>query len=250
MLVSIALAAVASTRAVSTGTVAAIFVLGVLAAVATYMDVDVDAAIGLSGNTMILDCCDGRLPTGSFLPRCRARGGTWRHRLHAGAKPRVLQDGNQRWRGLLGAPCRLPLRFGRSHRNQSRRNCVLAAGAALGAGVYYLVHCILLSVPLAIDRGESIPSNVAAASCHRPARPTHSLSFGLGVGWAYIHLGAAVVPLFAVPIFVARANVCELCRVEGGAGADDRDLDPCSRGEGSVHGGPCAARGDVRGVRG
>ena len=27
---------------------------------------------------------------------------------------------------------------------------------------------------------------------------------GLGVGWVYIHLGAAVVPLFAVPIFVAR----------------------------------------------
>jgi HD-GYP domain-containing protein (c-di-GMP phosphodiesterase class II) len=27
---------------------------------------------------------------------------------------------------------------------------------------------------------------------------------GLGVGWAYLHLGAAVVPLFAVPIFIAR----------------------------------------------
>src|SRR3954470_626841 len=54
LVTSITLAAVASTRALVAGSIVAIAMLGILAAVATYLDVDVDAAIGLSGNTMIL----------------------------------------------------------------------------------------------------------------------------------------------------------------------------------------------------
>jgi hypothetical protein len=54
ILVSIVCAAVASTRGVTPGSFVAVAVLGTLAAVATYLDVDVETAIGLSGNTMIL----------------------------------------------------------------------------------------------------------------------------------------------------------------------------------------------------
>ena len=47
-------AAAVTSRPISADLVLAVLLLGSLAAVATYMDVDVDAAIGLSGNTMIL----------------------------------------------------------------------------------------------------------------------------------------------------------------------------------------------------
>src|SRR2546421_2186809 len=54
MILSIAAATAASARSVDSGLGVAVLLLGGLAAVATYMDVDVEAAIGLSGNTMIL----------------------------------------------------------------------------------------------------------------------------------------------------------------------------------------------------
>src|SRR5262252_2517346 len=53
MIIAIA-AAAATSRPITADLVLAVLLLGSLAAVATYMDVDVDAAIGLSGNTMIL----------------------------------------------------------------------------------------------------------------------------------------------------------------------------------------------------
>src|SRR5215470_18868189 len=77
------------------------------------------------------------------------------------------------------------------------------AAAALGAGVYYLLHCTLLSWPLAITRGEKYRTMLRQLMAIELRAYPFSL-VGLGVGWVYVHLGAAVVPLFAVPIFVAR----------------------------------------------
>jgi HD superfamily phosphodiesterase len=77
------------------------------------------------------------------------------------------------------------------------------AGAALGAAIYYIVHCVLLSWPLAITRGERYAVMLPQLLVIDLRAYPFSL-VGLGVGWVYIDLGAAVVPLFAVPIFVAR----------------------------------------------
>ncbi len=80
---------------------------------------------------------------------------------------------------------------------------ILLAGAALGAGVYYLIHCALLEHSTRNRAWRPVPRDVAPATRPRSAR-LPVLSVGLGVGWVYLHLGAAVVPVFAVPIFVAR----------------------------------------------
>jgi hypothetical protein len=80
---------------------------------------------------------------------------------------------------------------------------VWLVGAALGAGIYYIVHCVLLSWPLAITREERYRTMLPQLLVIDLRAYPFSL-VGLGVGWVYIDLGAAVVPLFAVPIFVAR----------------------------------------------
>ena len=202
MLVSIALAAVASTRSVSTGTVAAIVVLGVLAAVATYMDVDVEAAIGLSGNTMILTAAmvvfrPDRFYLGVALvavlgaidyTQVRSRE-YYKMIINAGVDCLALLLGSVAFWAIAPQP--------------EPPQLVLLAGAALGAGVYYLVHCVLLSVPLAITRGDRYRAMLPQLLVIDLRAYPFSL-VGLGVGWVYVHLGGAVVPLFAVPIFVAR----------------------------------------------
>jgi hypothetical protein len=200
--VSLALAAVASSRTVVAGSVLAIAVLGVLAAVATYMDVDVDAAIGLSGNTMILTAAivvfrPDRLYIGVAL--VAVLGAMDFTQVRAREYSKLVVNASVDCLALLAGS----VVFWEIAPQTKPSELVLLAGAAAGAGVYYLVHCVLLSVPISIARGDRYRAMLPQLLVLDLRAYPFSL-VGLGVGWVYLHLGAAAVPVFAVPIFVAR----------------------------------------------
>jgi HD domain len=200
MLLVIAAAAVTS-RPISADVVVAVLLLGSLAAVATYMDVDVEAAIGLSGNTMFLTAAIVVFrPERSYLGVALVavigaldyvqvrRSEYYKMIINAGVDCLALLAGSAVfWATAPSSSGVLPI----------------LATAALGAGVYYLVHCTLLSWPLAITRGEKYRRMLPQLLIIDLRAYPFSL-VGLGVGWVYLDLGAAVVPLFAVPIFIAR----------------------------------------------
>jgi hypothetical protein len=202
LVVSTTLAAVASTRAFVTGSVVAIAVLGILAAVATYLDVDVDAAIGLSGNTMILTAAmvvfrPDRLYLGVAL--VAVIGAVDYTQVRSRDYTKLIVNAAVDCLALLAGS----IAFWTFASQPEPPQLILLAGAALGAGVYYLIHCALLSIPLAIARGDRYRTMLPQLLVLDMRAYPFSL-VGLGVGWVYLHLGAAIVPVFAVPIFVAR----------------------------------------------
>jgi hypothetical protein len=73
----------------------------------------------------------------------------------------------------------------------------------LGAAVYYALQSVLLGVPVSIARDESYrPALLELLKINFRAYPFAVL--GVGLGWAYLELGAAAVPLLVVPILIAR----------------------------------------------
>ena len=100
-----------------------------------------------------------------------------------------------------------------------------------------------------ISQQRAVPPVFKRDPGHRRRQLFRLLSWGSVSDGSTWSSGAAVVPLLVVPILIARVDICELPRVEGAAGADDRDVDPRSRSQGSVHGGSCATRRDVLRVR-
>jgi hypothetical protein len=202
ILVSIVCAAVASTRGVTPGSFVAVAVLGTLAAVATYLDVDVETAIGLSGNTMILTAAmvvfrSDQFYLGVALVAVLGALDLTQIRKHEYYKM-VINAGVDSLALLTGSAA-----FWATTPQSNPSQLELLVGAALGAGVYCFVHCSLLSWPVAITRGDRYRKMLWQLLVFDFRAYPFSL-VSLGVGWVYIHLGAAVVPLFAVPIFVAR----------------------------------------------
>jgi HD-GYP domain-containing protein (c-di-GMP phosphodiesterase class II) len=200
MVLAIAAAAVTS-RPITADLVLAVLLLGSLAAVATYMDVDVDAAIGLSGNTMILIAA-----IVVFRPEQFYLGVALVAVI--GALDYIQVRRRELYKMVInaGIDCLVLLAASAVYWTTAPAGSALVpnlAAAALGAGVFYLLHCTLLSWPLAITRGEKYRTMLRQLMVIELRAYPFSL-VGLGVGWVYIHLGAAVVPLFAVPIFVAR----------------------------------------------
>jgi len=200
MVLAIAAAAVTS-RPITADLVLAVLLLGSLAAVATYMDVDVDAAIGLSGNTMILIAA-----IVVFRPEQCYLGVALVAVI--GALDYIQVRRRELYKMVInaGIDCLVLLAASAVYWTTAPAGSALVpnlAAAALGAGVFYLLHCTLLSWPLAITRGEKYRTMLRQLMVIELRAYPFSL-VGLGVGWVYIHLGAAVVPLFAVPIFVAR----------------------------------------------
>ena len=162
---------------------------GVLAAVATYFEiVDVEAAIGLSGNTMILTAAmvvfrEDRFYLGVAL--VAVFGGL---DYIAGASREfykmVINAGVDAWRSSLA-----PLCSGRSLPQSDRSQ--IGSPRRRSARRSHLLHRSLRPAEHAAGDhvGRAIPSDAAAAPRDRSARLSHSRWLGLGVGWVYIDLG-------------------------------------------------------------
>jgi hypothetical protein len=80
---------------------------------------------------------------------------------------------------------------------------VLILVTGLSASVYLLVNSTLVSLPVALACGE--PYRKVLRQLVRFDGGAYPFALlGLGLGWAYLELGAAVVPLLVVPILIAR----------------------------------------------
>src|SRR5713101_1862037 len=178
---AIVCAAAVSARSLTAQTLVAIAVLGILAALATALDVDVQVTVGLSGNAMILTAAmvvfrSGHQYLGIVtvailgaldLLQLRRRE-YYKIAINAGVDSVALLVGSFVFWSVVTQPRSSQLK--------------LLIGAALGAGVYYGVHCALLSAPVAVTRRERYwPIFQELLSFDLRAYPFAIL--GVGLGW-------------------------------------------------------------------
>jgi hypothetical protein len=199
---AVACSALVSASSFNVDAAIAVAVLGVFAALATTFDVDVQSRIGLSGNAMFLIAAlvvfrEDRDFLGVALVailgsidhvQIRTRE-YYKVAINAGVDCLALLAGAAAFWVIASGP------------NASQ--AMMLAGVALGATVYFALHAVLLAIPISIATEEPYrPVVVSLVRFDVRAYPFAVL--GLGLGWVYLELGAAVVPLLVVPILIAR----------------------------------------------
>jgi HD domain len=198
----------------STQSLVAVAVLGVLALAATNFDVTARDAMGISGNSMVLMaaivvCREYGFFLGPVVVGLAAALDITQLRERALLK--VAFNAAADAIALLAASCAYWLATPGSHDHI----VMLVVATILAAATYMLVHGPLLSIPVAL-------------SCNEPYRKvlTEIIAFefgafpfavlGLGLGWVYLELGAAVVPLLVVPILIARSTFASYLELKTG----------------------------------
>jgi hypothetical protein len=183
--------------------IAALAVLSLAALAATNFDITTRDGVGMSGNVMILvaslvifhdyDLFLGPVVVGACgaIDIAQARAGAWNKiafnaatdslALLAGAGVFWLVAGSTASTGLL----------------------LFASACATTA--YLGINSAVVSVPVALSVGESYVNTLRqVASFNLSAYPFGLV--GLGLGWAYLSLGAIAIPLLVVPILIARRS--------------------------------------------
>jgi hypothetical protein len=78
-----------------------------------------------------------------------------------------------------------------------------------------LVHAPLISIPVALSCGEPYATVLREIAAFDMGAFPFAL-LGLGLGWVYLELGAAVVPLLVVPILIARSTFASYLELKAG----------------------------------
>ena len=86
---------------------------------------------------------------------------------------------------------------------------------AAGAATYMCVHGPLVSIPVALSCDEPYFTVLREISTYEVSAFPFAL-LGLGLGWVYLELGAAVVPLLVVPILIARSTFASYLELKAG----------------------------------
>jgi hypothetical protein len=211
----VAVAGVLSTNVVTTDVIVALAVLGLFALAATNFDVTARAGLGMSGNVMVLvaslvvfrdfECFLGPVIVGCFgaLDWTQLRERAW-EKISFNAAADALS--------LLAASLVL---WSITTQPVAGSTVRLFIATALAAATYLLVHSPLVSIPVALSCGEpyfKVLRQIAAFDVG--AFPFALL--GLGLGWVYLELGAAVVPLLVVPILIARSTFASYLELKAG----------------------------------
>jgi HD domain len=208
-------AAVFSKNATTVEVVVALIVLGLFALAATNFDVTARAGLGISGNVMVLIASLvvfrdygfflGPVIVGCFgaLDWTQLRDRAWlKIAFNASADAVSLLAATLVFWSITSQPV-----VGSTVR--------LFVATALAAATYLLVHSPLISIPVALSCGEpyfKVLRQIAAFDVG--AFPFALL--GLGLGWVYLELGAAVVPLLVVPILIARSTFASYLELKAG----------------------------------
>jgi hypothetical protein len=201
-LVALTCTALVSARSFDLNDAIAVAVLGILAALATNLDVDVESKIGLSGNAMFLIAAlvvfrEDRQFLGVALVAILGSIDHLQVRNREHHKI-LINAGTDSLALLAGAAVFWAIAPG-----VNPSQLLLLAGVAVGAGVYYSLQSVLLGIPVSIARDKPYRPTIAELlRVNFRAYPFAVL--GLGLGWVYLELGAAVVPLLVVPILIAR----------------------------------------------
>lgn len=201
-LAALAGSAIISARELDAEGMVAIAVLGVFAALATTLDVDVQSRIGLSGNAMFLIAAlvvfrESELFLGVAL--VAILGAIDHVQIRAREYYKIAINAGVDSIALIAAAAA----FWAVAPGSDPSQLMLLGGVALGAAVYYFLQSVMLGVPVSIAREEAYtPALTELLRVNFRAYPFAVL--GLGLGWVYLELGAAVVPLLVVPILIAR----------------------------------------------
>jgi hypothetical protein len=91
----------------------------------------------------------------------------------------------------------------------------LVAAVCCAAFTYLFLSALFLSVPIAITGQEPYPRVLRELLVFDVGAFPFAL-LGLGLGWVYLELGAAVVPLLVVPILIARSTFASYLELKAG----------------------------------
>jgi hypothetical protein len=212
----VALALVVTPNVLGPETIAAVVILGILAAAATNLDVIARSSFAVSGSVMILIAAVVVFGTQGFFLGPILVGvccGVFDlAHLRERAWEKIAFNCASDSLSLMGATA-VFLLVAASNPIENPARLLAAVGAA--ALVYLLVCALLLALPVAITGGDDyIKTLKEIASFNVGAFPFALL--GLGLGWVYLELGAAVVPLLVVPILIARSTFASYLELKAG----------------------------------
>jgi hypothetical protein len=208
-------AAFVSQDSVTTEAVFAVVVLGLFALASTNFDVTARVGMGISGNIMVLIASVvvfreyafflGPVIVAFFgaLDIAQLREHAWlKISFNAAADAISLIAASAAFWLVTSKP--LPT-----------SPLVLLLAALLSAAVYFFVHLPLLSAPVAMSCGEPYLRVLRQIAAFEVGAFPFAL-LGLGLGWVYLELGAAVVPLLVVPILIARSTFASYLELKAG----------------------------------
>jgi hypothetical protein len=92
---------------------------------------------------------------------------------------------------------------------------ILTIGIVGAACIYLLLNAAFVSFPVAISGGEDYVRVLRELLAFNLGAFPFAL-LGLGLGWVYLELGAAVVPLLVVPILIARSTFASYLELKAG----------------------------------
>jgi len=208
-------AALSSENAFSTECIVALLVLAVFALAATNSDVTARAGLGISGNVMVLVAAlvvfrEYGLFLGPVIVGCCGAVDFTQLRQHAWEK--VAFNAAADALSMLAATIVFWAMTGGSTSASTSR---LLLATALGAATYLGVHAPLISIPVALSCDEPYVHVLRQIVAFDVVAFPFAL-LGLGLGWVYLELGAAVVPLLVVPILIARSTFASYLELKAG----------------------------------
>jgi len=200
-----AFAAVVTQPHIDSQELVGVLVLGVFALAATNSDVDARAAMGMSGNVMVLIASLvvfryygfflGPILVGFF-------GAFDLRQLRERAWSKLAFNASAESLSLFAAAGLFWLIVGS---NSATADVSQFIGVVVASTAYLGLNSMLIAIPVSLTCGE--PYNRVfrqIAAFNAGGFPFAILGFGLG--WVYLELGAAVVPLLLVPILIARRS--------------------------------------------
>jgi len=212
----VALAAFFAPGSVSSDVLAALVVFGVLAVAATNLDVIARASIGMSGSVMIFMASVVVFGEYSFFLGPALIG------LFCGLFD-VVHLRKHEWQkiafncvsdalSLMGATAAFVLI---APPDPIANPFVLSIAVIAAACTYLLLNAAFVSFPVAISGGEDYMRVLRELLAFNVGAFPFAL-LGLGLGWVYLELGAAVVPLLVVPILIARSTFASYLELKAG----------------------------------
>jgi len=212
----VALATLFATNSFTSQVFVALAVLGVLAVAATNLDVIARASIGMSGSVMIFMAAVVVFGQYSFFlgpaligllcglfDVVHLRKREWDKISFNCASDALSLMGATATFLLVAAPHPIDDPF------------ILTLAVVGGACTYLLLNAVFVSFPVAISGGEDYVRVFREVVAYNVGAFPFAL-LGLGLGWVYLELGAAVVPLLVVPILIARSTFASYLELKAG----------------------------------
>jgi HD-GYP domain-containing protein (c-di-GMP phosphodiesterase class II) len=212
----VALAALFAPGAMTPRVAVALVVFGLLAVAATNLDVIARASIGMSGSVMIFTASIvvfgeyGFFLGPAIVGLCCGMFDMVHLRKHEWEKI-AFNCASDSLSLMGGTATFLLIATGDPISNPG----MLGVAIACSAFSYLLLNAVFVSFPVAISCEEDYAKVLREILVFNVGAFPFAL-LGLGLGWVYLELGAAIVPLLVVPILIARSTFASYLELKAG----------------------------------